>query len=277
MSALGWRDISVYGQAVMNHGLCVQHGVSGVGLVSRGFIYGKYDIYIDAFNVNPISTSWTDSEDVISTSWTDSQTLAPTAVTIPSQATTTVYLYRPSVQYGEVTVPANSLFTATNGQKFRSPGGAALGSSGFNSWVLGSPTPFPGIVTTVGSVYRDDDGHLWTVATEWDGIHAGFETYGATLNYNTGFVNNGTLTKVSGTGEPVLYHNGAIGEDFYTFAFVESELVGTQANVPENSISLTSPLLDPTLTVVASNEAQNGDGTGWTDSNFGMYSEAFND
>ncbi len=62
---------TVYGEAVITSGLTVQHGVDGVGLVTRGFVWTGYAIWLDIQAAAPaIVTSWTDSNSVITTTWT---------------------------------------------------------------------------------------------------------------------------------------------------------------------------------------------------------------
>jgi hypothetical protein len=62
-------DFQSYGQSQISNGLYTRDGISGAGLITRGFIYGVYDVYIDEQGLNPITTSWAVGSSVASTSW----------------------------------------------------------------------------------------------------------------------------------------------------------------------------------------------------------------
>ena len=60
-----------YGESIISFGLYVRDGISGIGLVSRGFIYDTYAIYIDTTAAAPITTTWAVGSSVSSTSWNE--------------------------------------------------------------------------------------------------------------------------------------------------------------------------------------------------------------
>lgn len=66
------NNITVYGEAVVSGGLEVRDGVSGYGLVTRGFIYELYNIWLDIQAAAPITTTWANSNSSITTTWTPS-------------------------------------------------------------------------------------------------------------------------------------------------------------------------------------------------------------
>lgn len=66
----------VYGESVVSGGLNVRHGISGAGLISKGFIWEGYEIYLWPQDASPIVTGWTaaagysGSATLIATGWT---------------------------------------------------------------------------------------------------------------------------------------------------------------------------------------------------------------
>lgn len=75
------QNYTVYGQAVVTGGLIVQDGISGVGLVTNGFVWTGYDVWFDPQLAAPIVTSWSNSNALITTSWTDSNSAITTTWT----------------------------------------------------------------------------------------------------------------------------------------------------------------------------------------------------
>ena len=69
MSVRDPNDVHVYGEALLTDGLAVRHGVSGYGLLTRGFLWQLYDIFIDTEAA--VTTSWSDTETSLTTTWTD--------------------------------------------------------------------------------------------------------------------------------------------------------------------------------------------------------------
>lgn len=66
------ESFTVYGQALLDNGMLVLDGISGAGLVTRGFIWTAYDVWFNRQLAAPISTSWTSSNASITTNWTSS-------------------------------------------------------------------------------------------------------------------------------------------------------------------------------------------------------------
>lgn len=73
MAVRDQNDVSVYGEALLTDGLVVRHGINGYGLLTRGFLWQLYDIFIDVDRANQISTSWSNIASV-TTSWTNTET-----------------------------------------------------------------------------------------------------------------------------------------------------------------------------------------------------------
>lgn len=72
----GWQ---AYGEALMSNGLYTRSGISGIGLITRGFVYGVYDIYLDIEKSAPITTSWVIGSSVALTSWSVGSSVAATS------------------------------------------------------------------------------------------------------------------------------------------------------------------------------------------------------
>lgn len=51
-------SFSVYGESVVSGGLCVQNGISGAGLITTGFLWEGYEIWLWPEDSSPVSTSW---------------------------------------------------------------------------------------------------------------------------------------------------------------------------------------------------------------------------
>lgn len=75
-----------YGEALTNYGLVVRDAVNGWGLVTRGFLWQAYDIWIKIEDYDAVTTSWSDSDAVISTSWSDSNASITTVWTDSSMS-----------------------------------------------------------------------------------------------------------------------------------------------------------------------------------------------
>ncbi len=73
------NNYTVYGQSVVDGGLCVQDGISGIGLLTFGLIWGSPEIWMDS--QISITTAWADSNSVITTSWTNSNSIITTTWT----------------------------------------------------------------------------------------------------------------------------------------------------------------------------------------------------
>lgn len=67
---------TVYGEAIVSDGLEVRDGVSGSGLISDGFVWEGYEIWMWPQDATPITTGWTPmigwsgSASMIATGWT---------------------------------------------------------------------------------------------------------------------------------------------------------------------------------------------------------------
>lgn len=89
-------SISVYGQSLLNYGVCVSDAISGVGLITKGFLWQGYEIWLWREDSDPVSTGWTaaagysGSATLVTTSWTSAAgysggvSLVTTAWTSPS-------------------------------------------------------------------------------------------------------------------------------------------------------------------------------------------------
>ncbi len=51
-----------YGESLLTNGLKVNHGIDGLGLVTRGLIWELYSIWIDTEYYAPITTTWTETQ-----------------------------------------------------------------------------------------------------------------------------------------------------------------------------------------------------------------------
>jgi hypothetical protein len=60
-----------YGEAILSNGLEVRDAVNGYGLVSRGFLWQLYDIWLDITASAPLVTSWSNSQTSITTIWSN--------------------------------------------------------------------------------------------------------------------------------------------------------------------------------------------------------------
>lgn len=56
------NNVFPYAMAAVDRGLCVQDGVNGFGLVTSGFLWQAYDIWIKIEKAAPITTTWTPSQ-----------------------------------------------------------------------------------------------------------------------------------------------------------------------------------------------------------------------
>jgi hypothetical protein len=74
MSVRDQNDVSVYGEALLTNGLVVRHGINGYGLLTRGFLWQLYDIFIDVDRAQGLSTSWSNSESSLTTTWSNTET-----------------------------------------------------------------------------------------------------------------------------------------------------------------------------------------------------------
>ena len=72
-SSQGPNPVVCYGEALVSSGLVCRNVVNGMGLVTRGFLWQKYDIWYDNEFYNPLSTSWTNADATITTTWTNPQ------------------------------------------------------------------------------------------------------------------------------------------------------------------------------------------------------------
>jgi hypothetical protein len=75
------NDVSVYGEALLTHGLVVRQAVNGYGLLTRGFLWQLYDIFIDVDDAQNLSTSWSNTETALTTTWANSETSLTTTWT----------------------------------------------------------------------------------------------------------------------------------------------------------------------------------------------------
>lgn len=66
------NSYTVYGQSVVDRGLCVLNGISGVGLLTDGLVWSAYDVWLDPQRAAPISTLWSESNAPVVTAWTNS-------------------------------------------------------------------------------------------------------------------------------------------------------------------------------------------------------------
>lgn len=71
MNLINNLSIQPYGEALVTFGLEVRDGISGIGLVTRGFIYDTYAIWLDTTVAAPITTNWATGVSVAATTWTD--------------------------------------------------------------------------------------------------------------------------------------------------------------------------------------------------------------
>lgn len=73
-------SFSVYGQSLLDYGLCVTDGISGVGLITRGLVWEGYEIWLFTQDVAPVTTGWTAAigwsggASLITTSWSGAST-----------------------------------------------------------------------------------------------------------------------------------------------------------------------------------------------------------
>lgn len=63
--------ITSYGESLETFGFEVRGAINGLGLVTRGFLWGVYSIWTDIDLIDNLVTSWTNSNPVITTTWTD--------------------------------------------------------------------------------------------------------------------------------------------------------------------------------------------------------------
>ena len=58
-----------YGMALVTNGLVNIEASNGYGLVSRGFLWQLYDVWLDYELYDNISSSWSDANALVTTSW----------------------------------------------------------------------------------------------------------------------------------------------------------------------------------------------------------------
>ena len=63
-----------YGEGIVSSGFVVRDGINGVGLVTRGFIWQLYDIWVGREATDSLSTSWSNAEASLTTNWTNMDT-----------------------------------------------------------------------------------------------------------------------------------------------------------------------------------------------------------
>lgn len=56
------NDVWPYGESLVSSGLMVRDAVNGYGLVTRGFLWQLYDIWIDTTAAANITTTWTPTQ-----------------------------------------------------------------------------------------------------------------------------------------------------------------------------------------------------------------------
>lgn len=60
-----------YGEAIVSRGLEVRDAINGLGLVSFGLLWQKFDIWLDTQVVAPLTTVWSAAAgSSVSTTWT---------------------------------------------------------------------------------------------------------------------------------------------------------------------------------------------------------------
>lgn len=79
------HNFTLYGMALLDEGLVVQDGISGVGLLTRGLIFTAGGIWFDPQKAAPITTVWANSNPSVTTSWTDSNPVVTTTWHDPIQ------------------------------------------------------------------------------------------------------------------------------------------------------------------------------------------------
>lgn len=59
-----------YGEAIVSGGLVTRHSTNGYGLVTFGFLWQLYDIWLDNQALAPITTTWAEASGAsITTTW----------------------------------------------------------------------------------------------------------------------------------------------------------------------------------------------------------------
>lgn len=53
----------------MTSGLAVRDGINGPGILTRGFIWQLYDIWVGRESTDSLSTSWSNAEASLTTNW----------------------------------------------------------------------------------------------------------------------------------------------------------------------------------------------------------------
>lgn len=246
-------NVTCYGQALLDAGLCQIVQTNGVGLVTRGFLWVGGEIWFDK-----------EAQDGITTSWTDSDTLSST----PVSSSGLVGLYRSSKSYGVFSIPNSTIVETDTGEQFTFNSFSSFTDDNVTTWVItGAFSASP------GDVYADQNGTHFTVT----GSSSGFLfTDGPSAPYGMGTYlssRGGTLTKVSGSGDSTLSYSAVANTDFYILANAVSVIPGTASNISsQNTITtIVSDLADSSVVILDSNAMTGGDGTGWAPSSaFGM-------
>jgi len=83
--------VMCYGEGLVSRGLEVRDGISGLGLVSDGFLWWLYDIWLDIQAAAVISTSWSNTDGSITTSWSDTDSVISTSWSNTDGAVTTTW------------------------------------------------------------------------------------------------------------------------------------------------------------------------------------------
>jgi len=74
-----------YPEGLVNRGLYTAYGISGIGLVTNGFLWGMSDLYMYPESVDGVATGWTGIPSV-TTNWTNGETATITNWTGPTMS-----------------------------------------------------------------------------------------------------------------------------------------------------------------------------------------------
>lgn len=74
MSVRDQNDVTLYGESIVSNGLVVRQAINGFGLLTRGFLWQLYDIFIDVDRAANLSTSWSNTESILTTTWANTET-----------------------------------------------------------------------------------------------------------------------------------------------------------------------------------------------------------
>jgi hypothetical protein len=66
------NQTGLYGEALLDYGICVRQAVNGYGLETFGLVWQGPDIWITPSAHDGVTTTWTSSETAITTTWTPS-------------------------------------------------------------------------------------------------------------------------------------------------------------------------------------------------------------